>query len=155
MDIPQQSREEEQHSLKADHDNAQGLHSATPSHNESTLVHIEVAANFQIACKNIQKWIVESQLRREQIVGISANETITEDGEAVLSVVYKRHSDASMASLQDIQFTLVSSVKSWDEQYISAIETLNAQRSDIVALTHTPKNLGQINIQIFWYLTPT
>ena len=155
MDIPQQSREEEQHSLKADHDNAQGLHSATPSHNESTLVHIEVAANFQIACKNIQKWIVETQLRREQIVGISANETITEDGEAVLSVVYKRHSDASMASLQDIQFTLVSSVKSWDEQYISAIETLNAQRSDIVALTHTPKNLGQINIQIFWYLTPT
>lgn len=155
MDIPQQSREEEQHSLKADHDNAQGLHSATPSHNESTLVHIEVAANFQIACKNIQKWIVESQLRREQIVGISANETITEDGEAVLSVVYKRHSDASMASLQDIQFTLVSSVKSWDEQYISAIETLNAQKSDIVALTHTPKNLGQINIQIFWYLTPT
>ena len=155
MDIPQQSREEEQHSLKADHDNAQGLHSATPSHNESTLVHIEVAANFQIACKNIQKWIVETQLRREQIVGISANETITEDGEAVLSVVYKRHSDASMASLQDIQFTLVSSVKSWDEQYISAIETLNAQRSDIVALTHTPKNLGQINIQIFWYLIPT
>lgn len=155
MDIPQQSREEEQHSLKADHDNAQGLYSATPSHNESTLVHIEVAANFQIACKNIQKWIVETQLRREQIVGISANETITEDGEAVLSVVYKRHSDASMASLQDIQFTLVSSVKSWDEQYISAIETLNAQRSDIVALTHTPKNLGQINIQIFWYLTPT
>ena len=155
MDIPQQSREEEQHSLKADHNNAQGLHSATPSHNESTLVHIEVAANFQIACKNIQKWIVESQLRREQIVGISANETITEDGEAVLSVVYKRHSDASMTSLQDIQFTLVSSVKSWDEQYTSAIETLNAQRSDIVALTHTPRNLGQINIQIFWYLTPT
>ena len=42
---------------------------------------------------------METQLRREQIVGISANETITEDGEAVLSVVYKRHSDASMASL--------------------------------------------------------
>jgi len=136
-------------------DQSQGLRSMTPATDlalRHTAVHIEAAANFQLACAALQAWIVARDLKQEQLVGISAMETVTDDGEAVLSVVYKTLVDVTATSLKDLKFTLVSNVKSWEEQYNTAIADINDSKSEIVALTHTAKCLGKINIQIFWYV---
>lgn len=136
-------------------DQNQGLRSVTPVVEHAlnhTAVHVEEAANFQLACAALQKWIVEHEIAKEQIIGISAVETMQEDGDAVLNIVYKTTVDVTATSLKDLQFTLISNVKSWEDQYAAAIATINDSRSEIVALTHTPKHLGKINIQVFWYL---
>lgn len=141
--------------MQREWDQSQGLRSMTPAHDvalQHSAVHIEVAANFQLACAALQSWIVAKDLKQEQIVGISAMETVSDDGEAVLSVVYRTQFDVAATSLNDLKFTLVSNVKSWEEQYDSAIAAINDSRSEIVALTHTAKCLGKINIQIFWYV---
>jgi hypothetical protein len=114
--------------------------------------HLEVAASFLTACQNLKTWLVSSDLKREQIVAISSNESGTVDGDAVLSVIYRRANDPSMGSLKDVQYHLITSVQEWDEQYATALASLNAARNDILAITYTPRNLGQINIQVIWYL---
>jgi hypothetical protein len=114
--------------------------------------HIEVAANFQIACTNIQQWIIANDLKREQIVAISSNESGPVDGDAILTVIYRRQSDPTMQSLSNLQYHLISSVQEWDQLYASAFELSAIKNSDIISLTYTARNLGQINIQVFWYL---
>ena len=56
-------------------------------------------------------------------------------------------------TFEGLQYSLISSVKRWDEQYNDIITTVNEQRGEIISLTHTPRNIGQINIQIVWYIT--
>ena len=63
--------------------------------------HIEVSGNFKNACQQLLSWIKQNNLYREQIVSISANETTTSDGDAVLVLVYKRQQDPSMVTRLD------------------------------------------------------
>jgi hypothetical protein len=112
-----------------------------------------VAASFLTAAENLKQWLVKSDLKREQIVSISCNESVPEDGDAVLVVVYKRHGDASMVqSLENLKFHLTTSVVDWDEQYNNALAEITKERGDIISLTYTPRNVGQINVQLIWYL---
>lgn len=116
---------------------------ATPGNPSSVYgYHIEVAANFQIACTNILSWIVRNDIKREQIVAISSNESSPVDGDAILSVVFKRQSDPTMTSLKNLQYHLISSVQEWDQQYASAFELSTIKNSEIVSLTYTARNLG-------------
>ena len=80
-----------------------------------TAVHVEEAPSFSLACAALQKWIVEHELCKEQILGISATETTQEDGNAILNIVYKTVVDVTGTSLKDIKLTLVSNVKSWED----------------------------------------
>jgi hypothetical protein len=106
-----------------------------------------VAGNFKTACQQLLAWIKDKSLRREQIISISANETTSVDGDAMLVIVYKRHADPTMVgSLDHLQYHLVSSVKDWDTQYKEGIAQIASDRCEIVSLTHTAKNIGQINI---------
>ena len=43
-------------------------------------------------------------------------------------------------------------MQDWDEQYASALENPSVKSADIISLTYTARNLGQINIQVIWYL---
>lgn len=133
---------------------AQGY--GTPSGSGLYDSHIEVSGNFKTACQQMLAWIKEKSLLREQIISISANETTTVDGDAMLILVYKRHANPSMiGSLDQLQYHLVSSIKDWDSQYKESIAPIASDRCDIVSLTHTAKNIGQINIQILWFLPPS
>ena len=88
--------------MQREWDQAQGLRSMTPASDvalQHTAVHIEVAANFQLACAALQAWIVAKDLKQEQLVGISAMETVTDDGEAVLSVIYRTQHEVAATSL--------------------------------------------------------
>lgn len=57
-------------------------------------------------------------------------------------------------SLETLQYHLISSIQDWDIQYQGFLELVKNQRVDVVALTQTPRNIGQINISILWFLPP-
>lgn len=54
-------------------------------------------------------------------------------------------------SLAGLQYHLIKNTVEWDKQYQEFREIL-AHNCEVVALTHTPRNIGQINIQILFYL---
>lgn len=104
--------------------------------------HLVVAGNFQKACDLLLSWVQEQDLRREQIVSISANETSTVDADAVLVIVYKKVQEPDMVqSLAGLQYHLMKNTVDWDMQYQEFREIL-AQSCEVIALTHTPRNIG-------------
>lgn len=50
---------------------------------------ISVASNFSLACEDLVSWIKLVDLKKEQVISISASETSTEDADAVLTLTYK------------------------------------------------------------------
>lgn len=70
----------------------------------------------------------------------------------MLALVFKTESEPSMTSLSGLKFELLKNVVSWDEQYHQISQVLNQDKYEVLSLTHTPRNVGQINIQILWYI---
>lgn len=68
--------------------------------------------------------MINKQIKREQVVSITCNETCTQDGDAVLAIVYRRHQDPSMTSLDGLQYHLVASVKDWGVQYETVLQPI-------------------------------
>ena len=112
--------------------------------------HISVASNFTLCCEDLVNWIKMVDLKREQVISISASETSTYDADAVLILVYRTESDSSMTSLENLKFELQKNVVDWDFQFQDIQKAVG--NADVIALTHTARNIGQINIQILWYL---
>jgi len=66
-----------------------------------------VASNFQRCCENLVDWVKRTDLKKEQLVSISACETDTENADAVLVITYRPLQEPSMTtSLQDIRFSV-------------------------------------------------
>lgn len=68
--------------------------------------HIEVAGNFQKACENLLVWVKNFDLKREQLISISASETTTVDADAVLVVLYRTQTEPSMTSLSGLHYEI-------------------------------------------------
>lgn len=47
----------------------------------------------------------------------------------------------------------MKNVVDWDEQQNQLQESHKNEKIEVISLTHTARNIGQINIQILWYLT--
>jgi hypothetical protein len=61
--------------------------------------HIEVGGNFQKVCDNLVNWVIMNDLKKEQIISITANETTVENADAMLVLIYKKEQEPSMTSL--------------------------------------------------------
>ena len=75
---------------------------ATP---RSLMHHSEIAGNFKQACQNMLNWISNSDIMREQVVSISANETCTnsDEADAMITVIYRVERDlTTMTSLEHL-----------------------------------------------------
>ena len=57
-----------------------------------------------------------------------------------------------MTSLAGIQFELIKNVADWREQYNQLALITYQYKVEVISLTHTARNIGQINIQILWYI---
>ena len=115
--------------------------------------HIEESGSFSQACKNLLEWIKKEDLTREQIISIQASETASQDANAVLTVFYRRNKDPlQQTSLRDLQYHLINNLNAWMVQYLEVQELIARGPIDIISLTHTARNIGQVNIQILWFL---
>jgi hypothetical protein len=76
-------------------------------------------------------------------VSISANETDIENGDSVIVVVYRKEQDASMTTdLANLEFHIAKGLNTWDEIYDSQLKGIVSKKADVVALTHTARNIG-------------
>ena len=99
------------------------------------------------------EWIKKEGLTREQIISIQASETSTTDANAVLIVFYRSIKDPlQQTSLKDLQYHLINNLKAWMDQYKEIEDLLTRGPVEILSLTHTARNIGQVNIQILWFL---
>ena len=115
--------------------------------------HIEESGSFLQVCKNMLEWIKKEGLTREQIISIQASESSSHDANAVLTVFYRRNKDPlQQTSLNDLQFHLINNLNAWMVQYLEVQEIISKSPIDIISLTHTARNIGQVNIQILWFL---
>ena len=64
---------------------------------------------------------------------------------------YKTESDQSMASLENITFDVIRDLNPWEDSLNSA-SSLSSSSCEVVAITHTARNIGQINVQILFYV---
>jgi uncharacterized repeat protein (TIGR01451 family) len=60
-----------------------------------------------------------------------------------------------MTSLEPLSYIVVSNLKPFTVQYEEAMADIQAQNGDVIAHTVTARNLGQINITIFFYVPST
>jgi hypothetical protein len=77
--------------------------------------HISVASNFTLCCEDLINWINLVDLKKEQVISISASETSTVDADAVLILTYRTEQEPSMTSLNGLKFNLMKNVVDWDE----------------------------------------
>ena len=87
-------------------------------------------------------WIIDNDLKKEQIVSISANETSTENADAVLVLIYRKAQEPSMTSLAGLKFELLKNTEDWNEQYDHLEQITQKQRIEVISLTHTARNIG-------------
>lgn len=124
-----------------------------PSQSTIFAQHIEQSGSFSQVCKNMLEWIKKEDLTREQIISIQASESSNHDADAVLTVFYRRHKDPlQQTSLRDLQYHLINNLNAWMVQYLEVQEIIARGPIDIISLTHTARNIGQVNIQILWFL---
>ena len=57
-----------------------------------------------------------------------------------------------MTSLSDLRFELLKNTVDWDDQYKQLEQIFQNKSVDVISHTHTARNIGQINIQIVWYI---
>ena len=126
-------------------ENSQGI--LYPSQSQIFAQHVEESGSFNQACKNTLEWIKREGLTREQLISIQASETSCHDANAVLTVFYRKEKDPlQQTRLQDLQFHLINNLNAWMVQYLEVQDIIAKGPVDIVSLTHTARNIGQVNI---------
>ena len=113
--------------------------------------HVEQGANFKKASEQLLSWIIDSKLTREQVLSISANETTIESGDCELTLYYLKEKEPQFSSLAGLKFHYEKNMKEWDE-ILEDARRFSQIKCDVIAITHTPKSIGRLNIQILWYL---
>ena len=102
-------------------------------------------------CQQTLDWINSMELKRDQIISISMCETSTEEGESLMTVVYRVKSLAEDAAPFDhLQFREFTKTKSWESQAKEA-EDFAKTGCDIVSLAHSAKNVLNLKNQVMWF----
>ena len=85
------------------------------------------------------------------MISISTNESVVVDGDAMLILFYKRGQDSTMTDLNDLEFLIIRDTDDWADQHHTILKTA-CNKIEALSLNHTPRNIGQMNVQILWYL---
>lgn len=56
-----------------------------------------------------------------------------------------------MTSLDSLKFNLTKNVKDWDNHFQKDSQ-IASSHNEVIAYTNTPRNIGQMNISILWYI---
>ena len=80
-------------------------------------------------------------MKKEQIVSISTNETLCENGDALLILVYKSEQEISMTSLENLKFNLTRTVQSWEMHFQKDCQ-IASENAEVISYTNTARNIG-------------
>lgn len=114
--------------------------------------HIIQSGNSTQNARKMQEFIRTKELRRNQIISLTSNETEVEDGDHVLTLFYRETPIANDSPLDNILFDAFDSQKSWEEQ-LRAANAFKVQDRDVnvIGVSRTPKNIGAARLQTIWY----
>ncbi len=118
---------------------------------DSVGFHVEVAGNFNKGSEQIITWIKQEGIRKEQIINISANETTMESGDCELVLYYLKKQEPDYMPLDHLEFHFIKNMMEWDVSIATGLRVASSG-CDVVAITHTPKSIGRLNVQIIFYL---
>ena len=76
--------------------------------------HIETAGNFNKVCEKMVQYVKDHDLKKEQIISISTNESVVEEGEAILILFFREEKDSTMTPLDNLQYAVERNVDDWD-----------------------------------------
>lgn len=102
----------------------------------------------------MKKWIVEKRLMREQIISITGHETSLDDPDTELVLFFRKDSDPTMSSAEHIDFHVIVEPKEW-ESIDMMVKNYASKKGDIVAITGSPRNMGDMNTSIIWFMPGT
>lgn len=91
------------------------------------------------------EWITDNNIMKEQVISINAAETSVHDADAVLVLTFKKDQEPTYGPLTGLQYYLVKNTIDWDTQY-QEITQIAKNNAEVIALSHTARNIGQINI---------
>lgn len=110
--------------------------------------------NIELNAKACVEFIRQQELTRDQIVGITTQETQIDHGENWIALFY-RSQPIKEGSLpfDEIQFKKLDSMTKWDLQGKQLLKFLNedAGSCQTVAVTHTPRNVMDLRHSMVWY----
>lgn len=100
----------------------------------------------------MQEFIRSKELRRNQIISLTSNETDIEEGNHVLTLFYRETPIANDSPLDNIQFDAFDSMRTWEEQ-LEAVNKFKVQdrNVNVIGVSRTPKNIGNARLQTIWY----
>lgn len=101
--------------------------------------------------RELQAFIRDSELKRNQILSITASETDIEDGDTVLALFYRTQPIHNAEPLDTIKNELFTNVQSWDQQLAAGNKFIASREIDLISLSLTPKNVGNTRNQTAWY----
>lgn len=113
--------------------------------------HVEVAGTFKHCAEAMKKYIVDNNLMREQIISITGHETSLDDPDTELVLFFRKDSDPTMSSAEKIDFHVVVEPKEWAAVDI-LVKNFASKKGDIVAITGSPRNMGDMNSSIIWFM---
>jgi len=57
---------------------------------------------------------VKQDIKKEQIMSISTHETSVENGDPSILIIYKKHVELTMTSLENIKFHVLRNTEPWE-----------------------------------------
>ena len=102
--------------------------------------HYEIAGSFQSVCDNMLTWM-KSNLKREKIISLSTHETLIENGDALLIVLYKTAQDSSMSSLDTLKYDLKKNIQDWENHFSDQLKIASGH-IEVISYINTPRNIG-------------
>jgi hypothetical protein len=67
-------------------------------------------------------WVRSNNIHKEQVISISTNESVVEDGDAMLILFYRREVDSTMTPLKDLEFLILRDTDDWDVQHSTILK---------------------------------
>ena len=104
------------------------------------------------SAEQLLAWSRNMELKRDQFISITMNENVIEEGNNQTTIFYRVKSDSESAiPFDQLQFHSFDTTKPWGALAVAGEAHANNGNTQVVSMTHTPKNIGGLNNQILWF----
>merc|ERR1712127_164015 len=89
----------------------------------------------------LKNWVVKNELKQNQIISISMNETEVHEGDSVVNVIYRNKSlDETQTPCSHFDYKKYDVNMGWSDLFVTAFDDFAAQDKQVLNLQHCPKS---------------